>query len=111
LLCQSSELGLTEIHDWMLLYIALASGKIFEVPNGKDLLFVRPDAVFDKKKPISLPIAMRLAVNCKAVVLVFSPDCDLQGSLKGKSRRGSNSALPMMAATNSASVHAFSNSC
>ncbi|MQL97136.1 hypothetical protein Taro_029818 [Colocasia esculenta] len=23
------------------------------VPNGKDLLFVRPDAVFDKKKPIS----------------------------------------------------------
>ncbi|MQM03822.1 hypothetical protein Taro_036606, partial [Colocasia esculenta] len=32
----------------------------------------------------SLPIAMRLAVNCKAVVLVFSPDCDLQGSLKGK---------------------------
>ncbi|MQL68481.1 hypothetical protein Taro_000776 [Colocasia esculenta] len=35
-----------------LLYIALASGKILEVPNGKDLLFVRPDAVFDKKKPI-----------------------------------------------------------
>ncbi|KAK7309300.1 hypothetical protein RJT34_05907 [Clitoria ternatea] len=25
----------------------------WKVPNGKDLLFVRPDAVFDKKKPIS----------------------------------------------------------
>lgn len=26
----------------------------WKVPNGKDLLFVRPDAVFNKKKPIRL---------------------------------------------------------
>lgn len=30
----------------------------WKVPNGKDLLFVRPDAVFNKKKPIRFLLLM-----------------------------------------------------